>query len=320
MQYPPAAGDLSSLSLLEKARSSAGCCARRAGRRVTLLRACTCACIHDSMTEAAGTAHILSLPGSVLASILLSWSSNLPLHLATVARVHPEWRRVAMTNAAYGTALDPVARGSTQYVRSGPTWDTMPERTRVLRDISRALMQLEDRDGKLILFGRTIGDAGGHVLAAALTAMPSLAIVDVTLTGCGLGPASASAISTAARRGFSGDGLRTLVLDNNPDLGDSGIASLASVLPPTLCTLSINNTGCGNAGLVALAAALAPNLASLSCTMNPEILEPGWVALGAAFARSASLKSFVADDCTSMYCAGAAAIAAGLQAAGVQLR
>ena len=136
-----------------------------------------------------------------------------------------------MTNAAYGTALDPIARGSIQYVRSGPTWDTMPERTRVLRDISRALMQLIDRDGKLILFGRTIGDVGGHVLAAALTSMPSLAIVDTTLTGCGLGPASASAISIAMRRGFSGGGLRTLILDNNPDLGDSGIAVLASVLP-----------------------------------------------------------------------------------------
>ena len=57
----------------------------------------------------------------------------------------------------------------------------------MLRDISRALMQLADRDDKLILFGRSIGDQGGLVLAAALAALPHpLALADLTLTGCGL--------------------------------------------------------------------------------------------------------------------------------------
>jgi|EP01046_Picozoa_sp_COSAG06_P000328 hypothetical protein len=264
------------------------------------------------MAEAAATAATFaSLPASVLRAILLSASSNLPLQLATVARVHPEWRRVAMTSGAYGSALDSPL----------PQWlARSSERTRVLRDVARALMQLADRGGKLILFGRAIGDRGGHVLAAALAALPSpLALVDVTLTGCGLGPGSASGISTALGRGFSGDGLRTLLLGNNPDLQDAGIVALAAVLPPTLRALSIRNTGCGSAGMVALAAALPPSLVTLSCSMNGDIAEPGWAALGAALARL-RLTNFVADDCTNMRCAGAAAIAAGLLATGVQLR
>ena len=189
---------------------------------------------------------IASLPASVLATILISASPSpdLLLHLATVAQVQPEFRRVVLNSAAYGAGLDSVVHNP-----AGPAFSDST-RTRVLRDISRALMQLADRDGKLILFGRSIGDQGGHVLAAALWALPPpLALADLTLTGCGLGTASAEGISAALRCGFAGDGLRTISLTNNPNMRDPGIAALAAVLPPTLTTIAIANTGCGNAGI-----------------------------------------------------------------------
>jgi hypothetical protein len=205
---------------------------------------------------------ITALPANVLSHILLTStpSDDLLRHAAVCAQVCREWHRWARDDSGvYGQWL--VGERSVGLGLVGHAGEE--ERRGVLRDISRALMQLPDRDGKLILFGRTICHEGGHILAAALKALPTpLPLTEIQLNGCGITTSAGERIAAALRPGFAGS-FKSLHLKSNAELGGSGLAAMASILPMTsLETLVVGGCSCDDAGMVSLAVALPTTLHS----------------------------------------------------------
>ena len=80
--------------------------------------------------------------------------------------------------------------------------------------------------------------------------------------------------------------LQSLELENNPLLGDLGMAALADGLRSLKCLkwLNITKTDCGDAGLVSIVDALPVTLVSLSFSDN-KVGDLGWAALANAIQR-----------------------------------
>ena len=86
--------------------------------------------------------------GAVLCRILLGYpSENLLRHAATVARVHPEWRRLVRSHAVYA----PEVAGRATKLPTGELATATAERRRVLRGCSAGLWWLQNgsRKGEL---------------------------------------------------------------------------------------------------------------------------------------------------------------------------
>ena len=170
----------------------------------------------------------------------------------------------------------------------------------------------------LSFYSANIGDKGAKALGAALQVWRApLALIDISLVGNQLTVAGLAPVIAALRRGFAGEGLRSLDVGDNPKLGDAGVTLLAGALPPELRRLGISNTGCRDEGMEAVAAAAAlAHLTSLFCSGNPAVGQVGWAALGAALPQMSSLTCLEIRD-AQMDDAGAAALAAGLPGAPV---
>eukprot|EP01045_Picozoa_sp_COSAG04_P032935 COSAG04_NODE_6623_length_1290_cov_1.471872_2_plen_331_part_00 len=244
--------------------------------------------------------HISDLPEPALRRILLTATThdNLLRHVAACARVCAEWRRVVMSNEAYGLALP---RGRLEGVAYRGDDD---ERARVLRAIVGALERPQDpkEQGSLLYVDVAdtpqrcpIGDAGVAALGAALQAMPQIPFDGLTLDCQRLTVAGIKSIIPALRCQWGERGVLHLRLPQNPELGDAGVAALAAALPPTLLNLFLYDTGCGDEGFVALAAAL-PALTNLRDIFlgNLGVRPRGWAAVAAALPSLPMLEGFSA--------------------------
>eukprot|EP01045_Picozoa_sp_COSAG04_P005574 COSAG04_NODE_260_length_18679_cov_4.566439_13_plen_368_part_00 len=274
--------------------------------------------------EAIAQPGIRDLPTKLLEHILLSAqpTTNLLRHVAVCARVCPEWRRLVAGVPAYGAALEDRALEFAQPSAPHPLWPTCSfgeseqcsgERARVLRTISDGLDNAAG-NGRLDLgFGNSkIGEEGGRSLGAALCSLPTpLRLTELSVPECSLTAAGLAPIVNAMRRGFAAGGLRKLNVSNNTDLRDDGIEAVAGVLPSTLQVLHIFNTGCGDVGMTAVAARLPSSLALLNCSINPDIGQDGWAALGAALPHLPALAALYANGCSGMGCGGVGALFAG---------
>ena len=267
------------------------------------------------------------LPEHLICRILLAATDHADLltHVSVCARVCADWRQAVRTSAAYSggpwVALDwshalPEVFAADAAGRA--------ERARVLKQISRWLRLAttigSDWRGHLSFIRANIGDKGAKALGAALQVWPApLALKDMDLNGNQLTVAGLAPIIAALRRGFAGDGLVRLDVQDNPGLGDAGVTLLAGALPPELRKLNIGNMGCGDQGMVAIAAALPAlsHLAELYCDSNTAVGQAGWAALGAALPQMSALTCLQIRDCGAMGDAGAAALAAGLPGAPV---
>ena len=158
------------------------------------------------------------------------------------------------------------------------------------------------------------GDAGAAVLGAALQAMPRIPFIQLDLELNELMVAGVASLAPALRRPWGDGGLKKLWVNNNPSLGDAGVAALAKALPPTLETLELGQTGCGDDGLVALVAALPAltHLRNLFMNSNPAATARGWVALAGALPSLPALWSLFVENSTGMGSEGAAALAAAV--------
>ena len=267
------------------------------------------------------------LPEHLIRRILLAATDHADLltHVSVCARVCADWRQAVRTSAAYSggpwVALDwshalPEVFAADAAGRA--------ERARVLKQISRWLRLAttigSDWRGHLSFIRANIGDKGAKALGAALQVWPApLALNDMDLNGNQLTVPGLAPIIAALRRGFAGDGLVRLDVQDNPGLGDAGVTLLAGALPPELRRLNIGNMGCGDQGMVAIAAALPAlsHLAELYCDSNTAVGQAGWAALGAALPQMSALTCLQIRDCGAMGDAGAAALAAGLPGAPV---
>ena len=174
--------------------------------------------------------------------------------------------------------------------------------------------------GTLSLSHAQIGDAGAQCLAAALHAATPLRIGSLGLQGCilsakGLEPVllAIEHIRVAETSLGAPQGLRTVLVSDNPLMGDMGIIALARSLPSTVTYLSFSATNCGDTGMVAMASALPrTEMIKLECTNNPAIGLEGWAALGTALTKLETLLQLGLRGCQGMGCAGVAALAFGL--------
>jgi len=206
--------------------------------------------------------HINDLPEPALRGILLTsvQAENLLRYLSACARVCCEWRRVVVESRAYARGL---GRGS--------------RRSRILKDVAKAV------DTGLHLPRKQIGDTSVATLAAALQAMPRIRFEYFNLDRNKLGAPAAASLAPTLRLPWGKRGLRRLILSDNRELGDAGVATLAAALPRSLEQLSLREIGCGDDGFAALAAAI-PNLQrlrALDCNSNVAGVR-GWSALASA--------------------------------------
>ena len=256
------------------------------------------------------------LPTNVLTHVLLSATTHddLLVHAANCARVHPEWRRAVMGSAAFGRGIVGTSSGE------GATETAAEERSRVLRKLSVALRQART-DGKLLVNGTRMGDAGARALEAAVRALPApLALIDLHLNDCRLTASGIAAVVGLLRDGRLGRQLKFLDVSANK-LGDAGVTALAAVLPPTLQIAGFAKLGCGDVGMLALARALdLTSVGMVMCNDNPAVTEAGRAALGAALPPSRGAHQsfggcfFVRADLGD---AGAAALANRLPESGI---
>lgn len=226
------------------------------------------------------------------------------------ARVCPSWWRVVQTSPAYGKGLPDAAAAARQgdsYYEIPAYENAFKERERVLKLISSALWNAREgyvdeyevqRDpGELDLYNGHLGEDGCRALGSALQAMPPklLALTEIGMKDCGL---TAAGIAAGMRCGFGMSGLRVLSLPRNIKLGDSGLATLAEVLPATLRHLDISETGCADAGMVVVAAAL-PRLVELRAMLcrSAALGQTGWFALVDVLPQLPQLESLDASRC-----------------------
>ena len=214
------------------------------------------------MTSGVLQPHINDLPEPALRGILLTsvQAENLLRYLSACARVCCEWRRVVVESRAYARGL---GRGS--------------RRSRILKDVAKAV------DTGLHLPRRQVGDTGAATLAAALQAMPRIRFEHLNLDRNKLGPPALVSLAPALKLPWGKRGLRRLIVSDNRELGDAGVATLAAALPRSLEQLSLRETGCGDDGFAALAAALPSlqRLRALDCNGNIAGVR-GWSALASA--------------------------------------
>jgi Ran GTPase-activating protein (RanGAP) involved in mRNA processing and transport len=167
----------------------------------------------------------------------------------------------------------------------------------------------------MLYLGRDrIGDAGARVLGAALQAIPApLAVESLVLSRNALTVTGLQCIAPAMKRMIGGEGLQTLDVGGNRLFCD-GLATLAGMLPTTLCELKINGTGCGDTGMMALAAVLPAltGLRVLDCSSNSRVGKDGWGALAAALPQVPALVEVEAAWCDGIGNAGAKVLATGL--------
>eukprot|EP01043_Picozoa_sp_COSAG02_P044875 COSAG02_NODE_4049_length_5862_cov_2.302100_4_plen_271_part_00 len=180
--------------------------------------------------------------------------------------------------------------------------------------------ELQHDPGEIDLYNGFLGEDGCRALGSALQAMPRkplLTLTEIGMKGCGLTSAGMMAIAAGLQCGFGINGLRVLSLPWNINLGDSGLATLAEVLPATLRHLDISGTGCGDAGMTAVAAAL-PRLVELRTMLcrSAALGQTGWFALVDVLPELPQLKSLDASLC-SLNAPHIAASAGGLRLATV---
>ena len=272
-------GDLPSRGLLTVQPGQLGYKQRTVAPKYISLRSTEPPRVRDSMTESAQTVPdtnkystglsttmpktIADLPDHIIFRVLLTATTHDDLlhHVSVCARVCPGWYRNVRGSAAYGMgwAADAAGRAERARVLSltsealqvarGP----VPRRYHTLASAVRT--PVPRRPFYLLLGGKNIGDDGGKALGAALQVWPTQ-LTEIDLSDNQLTEAALAPITTALRRGFAGEGLRTLKIRGNPGLGDAGLTLLSGALPPSLYKLDISNTACADAGILAITAAL----------------------------------------------------------------
>ena len=145
-----------------------------------------------------------------------------------------------------------------------------------------------------------LGDAGVAGLSAGIRGHPlrQLWLADNRVGSAGMRAlATALTVSRDPSGGAAGvgggDGLAELCLNDNPDVGDEGVAALAAALAvggaPRLRALYLSGVGVGRRGAEALAGALgaggAPMLEELHLDRNPRLGDRGAAALARALRR-----------------------------------
>lgn len=194
----------------------------------------------------------------LLSDIVLGAShDNLLRYLATCAQVSRAWHRVARDSVAYGLGLagekrSPVLRAiATALDRS------------YITDLPEIRLDLQSESE----WGCSMGDDGMAVLVAALQVMPSIPYNSVDMTGNSLSPAGMKMFAPTLHQlaWAHGTGLRALRLNNNYELGDDGLITLACAIPHTLHLLDVDDCMFGTEGLIALTQALPADLVILRC-------------------------------------------------------
>ena len=264
---------------------------------------------------------IFTLPDNVLSSILLTYTTteNLLRHVAVCARVHPEFRRLVYSSAAYAVRVATTARPT-----SLPTGglEGSRERERVLRSISRALWWSRNgvkagTSGELTLSNAALGHHGGRALGESLQAT-SAPLTSINLACCSLSEGAARTIALGIQRSCCGvkGGLRSLDVCSNPAIGDAGLAVLVEACRNhSLEQLMCYGVGAGDRSMAALAAILpTTSITKLNCGRNPAVSgSVGWSVLAAALPRLHSLQNLnLYGSCDGMGCTGAIALATNL--------
>lgn len=262
--------------------------------------------------------HFAGIPDSLLARILLgSPSEDLFYDLALCAQVHPRWRTIVMTSAAYSSAFTsdgPVVlpylscnlpTDEHQEIRLGQDWSG-GHSTEWIGDVPPEGDKHFDSD--------YIDDTALRAFGTALQALPFDVSTSVhTIKLFAIGPSGGS-FGPLFEWIKESPNLEKLMLNSCWGMKDEGIVALAAALPSSLRVLQINSCSAGDVGISAIAAALPGTRIRALCVGGNRGTSAGWAALGAALPQLSQLAvldlgiGIMEDGETAIDCAGLTAL------------